>query len=166
MQLDRTDLSAERLFGEIAQAMQPILARYSVTLQTAHTGAVLHVDRELFQALFYNMIENAAKASPAGSVIRLEQTVSDGHTVLSVTDEGIGMKPDTLRRATEAFYMEDKARTRKAGGAGLGLALCDTICRRHGARLEIESELHKGTTVRVRMDAAPAEITDRKGAAQ
>jgi len=73
------------------------------------------------------------------------------------------MKPDTVRRATEAFYMEDKARTRKAGGAGLGLALCDEICRRHDARLEIESVYGRGTTIRVHM---PADAKSRKGDAQ
>lgn len=70
-------------------------------------------------------------------------------------DRGMGMKPDTVRRATEAFYMEDKARSRKAGGAGLGLALCDDICRRHGARLEIRSTYQKGTTIIIHMNVAP-----------
>jgi len=163
IQLDRVKIPAAELFEQIAQSMAPILSRYSVQLETAHENATLYADRELFLALFYNLIENAAKASSAGSVIRLEQTVHDGHTVLSVIDHGIGMKPDTVRRATEAFYMEDKARTRKAGGAGLGLALCDEICRRHDARLEIESVYGRGTTIRVHM---PADAKSRKGDAQ
>lgn len=75
--------------------------------------------------------------------------------MVSVIDRGMGMKPDTVRRATEAFYMEDKARSRKAGGAGLGLALCDDICRRHGARLEIRSTYQKGTTIIIHMNVAP-----------
>lgn len=65
------------------------------------------------------------------------------------------MAPVLGRRATEAFYMEDKARSRKAGGAGLGLALCDDICRRHGARLEIRSTYQKGTTIIIHMNVAP-----------
>ena len=89
------------------------------------------------------------------------QSFLDGHTVLSVIDQGIGMKPDTVRRATEAFYMEDKARSRKAGGAGLGLALCDDSCRRHGARLEIRSTYHKGTTILVHMDVAPPDAPEK-----
>lgn len=65
------------------------------------------------------------------------------------------MAPVLRRRATEVFYMEDKARSRKAGGAGLGLALCDDICRRHGARLEIRSTYQKGTTIIIHMNVAP-----------
>ena len=116
---------------------------------------MLHIDRELFLSLLYNLIDNAAKASPDNSEIWLIQSELDGHTVVSVIDRGMGMKPDTVRRATEAFYMEDKARSRKAGGAGLGLALCDDICRRHGARLEIRSTYQKGTTIIIHMNVAP-----------
>lgn len=75
---------------------------------------MLHIDRELFLSLLYNLIDNAAKASPDNSEIWLIQSELDGHTVVSVIDRGMGMKPDTVRRATEAFYMEDKARSRKA----------------------------------------------------
>ena len=154
VQLDRTEIPVGQLFADIAHTMAPILERRGVRLETLHRNAVLRVDRELFLSLLYNLIDNAAKASPAGSTVWLVQSVLDGHTVLSVIDQGIGMKPDTVRRATEAFYMEDKARSRKAGGAGLGLALCDDICRRHGARLEIRSTYQKGTTILVHMDVA------------
>ena len=124
--------------------MAPVLGRRGIKLTALHKNAMLHIDRELFLSLLYNLIDNAAKASPDNSEIWLIQSELDGHTVVSVIDRGMGMKPDTVRRATEAFYMEDKARSRKAGGAGLGLALCDDICRRHGARLEIRSTYQEG----------------------
>ena len=143
-QLDLTDVPAGQLFADIAHTMAPILERRGIRLELLHKDAVLRVDRELFLSLLYNLIDNAAKASPEGGTVWLVQSALDGHIVLSVIDQGIGMKPDTVRRATEAFYMEDKARSRKAGGAGLGLALCDDICRRHGARLEIPLRLPQG----------------------
>lgn len=138
-----------------ADAMAPVLGRRGIKLTALHKNAMLHIDRELFLSLLYNLIDNAAKASPDNSKIWLIQSELDGHTVVSVIDRGMGMKPDTVRRATEAFYMEDKARSRKAGGAGLGLALCDDICRRHGARLEIRSTYQKGTTIIIHMNVAP-----------
>ncbi|MGN0479307.1 MAG: ATP-binding protein [Hominenteromicrobium sp.] len=164
-QLDFAEVPVAQLFGDIANTMAPILARRGIHLEIMHKNAVLRVDRELFLSLLYNLIDNAAKASPEGASVWLVQSALDGHTVLSVIDQGIGMKPDTVRRATEAFYMADKARSRKAGGAGLGLALCDDICRRHGARLEIRSTYQKGTTILIHMDVAPpqaAEITAEK----
>ncbi len=156
-QLDLADVPVESLFLEVQSAMLPALSRRGLKLETAHQGAVIRVDRELFLSLLYNLVDNAAKASPDGATVWLVQGAVDGRTVLSVIDRGIGMKPDTVRHATEAFYMEDKARSRKAGGAGLGLSLCEDICRRHGARLEIRSKYKEGTTVVIHMDAAPKE---------
>lgn len=149
------DIPAAQLFSDVHATMAPVLGRRGIKLTTLHKNAVLHIDRELFLSLLYNLIDNAAKASPDNSEIWLIQSELDGHTVVSVIDRGMGMKPDTVRRATEAFYMEDKARSRKAGGAGLGLALCDDICRRHGARLEIRSTYQKGTTIIIHMNVAP-----------
>lgn len=154
-QLDLTDVPCAQLFSEVQNAMAPVLARRGMRLEVLCKQVTLHIDRALFHAMLYNLIDNAAKASPDGSTIWLAQSELSGHTVLSVIDEGRGMKPETVRRATEAFYMEDKARSRKAGGAGLGLSLCDDICRRHGARLEIRSVYMKGTTVMIHMNAMP-----------
>ena len=153
--LDFADIPVAQLFSDVHATMAPVLGRRGIKLTTLHKNAVLHIDRELFLSLLYNLIDNAAKASPDNSEIWLIQSELDGHTVVSVIDRGMGMKPDTVRRATEAFYMEDKARSRKAGGAGLGLALCDDICRRHGARLEIRSTYQKGTSIIIHMNVAP-----------
>lgn len=153
--LDFADIPAAQLFSDVHATMAPVLGRRGIKLTALHKNAMLHIDRELFLSLLYNLIDNAAKASPDNSEIWLIQSELDGHTVVSVIDRGMGMKPDTVRRATEAFYMEDKARSRKAGGAGLGLALCDDICRRHGARLEIRSTYQKGTTIIIHMNVAP-----------
>lgn len=95
-----------------------MLGRRGIKLTTLHKNAVLHIDRELFLSLLYNLIDNAAKASPDNSEIWLIQSELDGHTVVSVIDRGMGMKPDTVRRATEAFYMEDKARSRQGRRRG------------------------------------------------
>ena len=72
-----------------------------------------------------------------------------------MTDSGIGMSSEQIKRVTEPFYMVDKSRSRKAGGAGLGLSLCVEVAKRHDAVLEIESEQGKGTTVYVYIDCHP-----------
>ena len=71
-----------------------------------------------------------------------------------VADQGIGMKPEDNKHATEPFYMVDKARSRKAGGAGLGLSLCAVIAKKHNATIDIKSELGKGTIVIVALPLA------------
>jgi signal transduction histidine kinase len=66
-----------------------------------------------------------------------------------VSDRGVGIGPDDLRRVCEPFYRADRSRTRATGGLGLGLALAKRIVEAHGGLLEIESELGHGTTARV-----------------
>ena len=70
-----------------------------------------------------------------------------GDAVITITDYGTGMKKEDMQKVFEPFYMVDKSRSRKAGGAGLGLALCAEIAKLHNAILEIDSKLGKGTTI-------------------
>ena len=66
---------------------------------------------------------------------------------VSLADAGGGIPADKIPFVTEPFYRVDKARSRKLGGAGLGLSLCRMIAEAHGGQLEIQSEVEKGTTV-------------------
>lgn len=107
------------------------------------------LDRDLFESLLINLIDNAAKACRPGDEIRLYGEKN----AIFVQDQGCGIPAEEVQRVTEAFYMVDKARSRKAGGSGLGLALCERIAKLHGARLHIESEPGKGTKVSVIFEA-------------
>ena len=75
-----------------------------------------------------------------------------GRKILEVADNGRGIPQEELGKITEAFYMVDKSRSRREGGAGLGLALCVKIAEIHGGRLDITSQLGTGTKVRVIFD--------------
>ena len=68
---------------------------------------------------------------------------------MKVVDNGRGIPKEEIGRITEAFYMVDKSRSRKEGGAGIGMALCSKIVRIHGAVLNIESNLGEGTVIRI-----------------
>ena len=72
-------------------------------------------------------------------------------------DCGRGIPKDELEKITQPFYMVDKSRSRKMGGAGLGLALCNEIARLHGSMLTIESEENVGTTVQFDVAISTAE---------
>lgn len=105
----------------------------------------LKMDKDLLCELLLNLIDNAGKASPRGGTITL---LAQGN-VISVSDSGHGIPAGELHRLTEPFFMVDKARSRKQGGMGLGLALAQEIARLHGAQLVFESEVDIGTTVKV-----------------
>lgn len=106
---------------------------------------VMQMDVDLMESLLVNLLDNAVKASAKGSVIEMKSW--DGGIL--VRDHGKGIPKEELPHVTEAFYMVDKSRSKKAGGIGLGLALCVRIAEIHGGRLQIESVLGEGTTVTV-----------------
>lgn len=99
-------------------------------------------DRELTIELLRNLVENARRAG-GESPVRV-QINSDGFVV---KDTGCGMTPEQAEHAFEPFYKADKARTRKAGGAGLGLTLCAQIARLHQGALSVETQIGEGTTI-------------------
>jgi len=117
-------------------------------------------DVEMIKSLVFNLIDNSIKASKPGSSIQLSAMrgaaggAHDGQVVLTVTDHGIGIPQSQIPQLTEPFFMLDKARTRKHGGAGLGLALCAEIAKAHGGQLQITSKLDEGTSVSVALPAA------------
>lgn len=133
-------------------SLTPILERSGITLAVHAEYFFFAADRELVTSLIYNLVDNAVKASPPGSTITLSfERVFEGSRgySIAVTDEGSGIPAEEIPLLTEPFYMLDKARTRKHGGAGLGLALCVEIAEAHGATLSIQSELGKGSRVQV-----------------
>ena len=106
-------------------------------------------ERELTILLLRNLVVNAQRAGGKEAVrVTLHP---DG---FDVTDYGCGMTKEQIARAFEPFYKADKARTRSAGGAGLGLPLCRKIARLHHGELHMESEIGRGTRVCYRFDTS------------
>ena len=152
-QLDFQRISLPDLVREVEISLQPSLALREMNLRCVVPDVEVRVDKELFKSLLYNLADNAMKASKAGQTVEfLGGLAPDGHPVLIVSDSGMGIPQKEIAKIVQPFYMLDKVRSRKAGGAGLGLALCVEIARLHGIRLTIESELGKGTQVYLTFD--------------
>lgn len=112
----------------------------------AEDGNIL-CDRELFKSLIYNICDNARKASEKGQTVTLTCRRKNGKMLIFIIDRGIGMTKDVLKKVTKPFYMADKNRSRKEGGAGIGLSLCVEIAKLHGASISAKSHPGKGTTM-------------------
>lgn len=152
-QLDFQRLSLTALIREVEVSLQPSLALREMHLRCVVPDAEVRVDKELFKSLLYNLADNAMKASEAGQTVEfLGGLAPDGRLVLIVSDSGMGIPRKEIAKIVQPFYMLDKVRSRKAGGAGLGLALCVEIARLHGIQLTIESEVGKGTQVYLTFD--------------
>ena len=98
------------------------------------------------ESAFGNLISNAVKYSPAKSEIRIRYWQDDRGAHFSVSDNGYGIDPTHIPRLTERFYRPDSSRHSETGGTGLGLAIVKHIMIRHQGRLEIKSEVGKGST--------------------
>jgi len=111
-------------------------------------GAVLG-DRQGLVQVFRNLLENAVRHTRAGGKVQVK--IAEGYegTTIEVTDDGEGIPPEALPRIFERFYRADTARARHAGGTGLGLAIVKHLIGAMGGHVSAESELGRGTTVRV-----------------
>lgn len=145
--IEKNPVSLPKLITETKTALAPLLDKNKVSLVCNYEDITISADEELFKSLLYNIIENAVKASPMGEKIVLNCAMYEGDAVITITDFGIGMSREDMQRVFEPFYMVDKSRSRKAGGAGLGLALCAEIAKLHNTVLEIDSKLGEGTTI-------------------
>src|SRR5947207_1899240 len=109
----------------------------------------LRVDERRLEEVVHNLLDNAVKYSHQNGRILLQADAPDQEVVLSVRDEGIGIAANDLPRIFERFYRADRARSREVGGTGLGLSIVKHIAQLHGGRVEAESAVGQGTTIRV-----------------
>lgn len=113
------------------------------------TAVVLRgAEGELLSALG-NLVSNAVRYTPEGGRIAIRMTFTDGHSVFSVSDTGLGIAPEHIPRLTERFYRVDRSRSRDTGGTGLGLAIVKHVLSRHHADLRVSSEVGRGSTFRI-----------------
>ena len=118
-------------------------------------------DRELLSLLCDNLTANALHVSSPGMTVVL--TAEPGG--FSIQDQGPGMTEDALSHACEPFWMADKARTRRHGGAGLGLSLCRRIAELHHGSLSFDSSPGKGTRVTFTCSLQIVDDSDTSGMA-
>jgi two-component system phosphate regulon sensor histidine kinase PhoR len=149
--LQLSDVQLPELFESVIRDWEKQLVekRLKVTVDLSPDARTIRVDETRLHEVLYNLLENAVKYSRENGQIRLQATQRGHEITVSVTDNGIGIRKDDLLRIFERFYRADKARSRELGGTGLGLAIVKHIVQLHGGRVEAESELGRGTTIRV-----------------
>jgi two-component system phosphate regulon sensor histidine kinase PhoR len=125
-------------------------------LQVPDDFPAVHADERRLEEVVHNLLDNAVKYSHPGGAIRIGATASDDEITLSVSDDGVGIPALDLPRIFERFYRADRARSRELGGTGLGLSIVKHIAQLHGGRVEAESILGQGTTIRVILPNHPA----------
>lgn len=140
-------IDAVVLGSSVEELVREPLRKKQIKLHKRIDAGAVYGDPDLLLSLFGNLIDNARKACDAGGTIWfLGKKTAAGYEFF-VRDNGRGMEEEEIGRITEAFYMIDKSRARKEGGAGLGMALCSKIVKLHHAGWSIKSRIGKGTLV-------------------
>lgn len=150
VQNDTVELKAVRL-SDIQNSLEQTLCfvseKYNVSYLVRFPDVYVKANSVLLLSLLYNLADNAFKASNPGQQVHIFGIQLKHKVKICVQDMGHGIAKEHMEHLTEAFYREDKARSRKLGGAGLGLSLCKEIAGIHNTELKFESEQGKGTLV-------------------
>ena len=120
----------------------------------APDAAVISGDAVALAQIVFNLAENALRYTPAGERVTVSVAAREGEVVVEIEDQGSGIGAEHLPHLFERFYRVDKARSREFGGVGLGLSIVKTLAEAHGGRVEVRSEVGKGSTFTVRLPRA------------
>jgi len=156
-ELELSVVRTDALFNNLIRDWKEKLAgkNLKVIVNLPSETLTLRADGTRLEEVLHNLLDNAVKFSPENGEIRLRGARCGSNVVLSVADNGIGISKEHLPRIFERFYRGDKARSRELGGTGLGLAIVKHIAQLHGGRVEAESELGRGTTIRIVLPDVP-----------
>lgn len=139
--IELKDTPIADIFEAVKKSCAAILREKKVALELQHNDEIFPMDSDLMTDALINLTENAVKASKSGGKVILKSYGS----FIEVQDFGQGIPDDERDKILEPFYMIDKSRSRKSGGAGLGLALTAIIVKRHNMTLTVQSDVGKGT---------------------
>lgn len=149
--LTMTSVYLPAYLENIQQSLMPRLQEKAIRLICKADPGSVRMEPDFVKSLLYNLVDNAAKAIEQDGVIVIRAILRPDGCQFQVADNGRGMEAKELDRITEEFYRVDKARSRKQGGAGLGLALCKQIVMLHNGTIHFASDPGKGTKVTVNL---------------
>lgn len=173
LELGKTELRHDRLaFGQLVDEVFELVKDKAASGQVRLSAALpeslpsLSGDPDRLHQVLLNLVDNGVKYTPAGGRVTVTARVAAASSVsggngdgsgqadrgwleVAVADTGCGIPAADIPRLTQRFYRVDKARSRELGGTGLGLAIVKHIVQAHGGFLHIESQLDRGTTMRV-----------------
>jgi len=153
--LAREPVALADLVADTLAALEPLATDRQVALQVgALLPCIVTGDQTRLTQLLINLVDNALKYTPAGGRVTVGLARDADMALLSVADTGIGIPPEHLPRLFERFYRVDTARTRTAGGAGLGLAIAEWIVQAHGGTIAVTSQISGGSVFSVRLPLA------------
>lgn len=147
IEVEELDLYA--MASTCVEMLGPSAEKHKVSIVLNGDKCLIRANKMMIEELLYNLCDNAIRYNNTDGSVAVNVYKDRGHTILEVKDTGIGIPKEHQERIFERFYRVDKSRSKSTGGTGLGLAIVKHIIVKHHAKLEVESEVGKGTVMRI-----------------
>ena len=148
-EMPRENVSLKVLSEEICETLSDAAKMKDVSLEVTGDDGVINGVRRLLYEIVYNLCDNAIKYNNPGGKVEVAVAEQQGTVKISVSDTGIGIAPEHQDKVFERFYRVDKSHSKQSGGTGLGLSIVKHAVQYHHGKINVESELNKGTTISV-----------------
>ena len=142
-----------RFVAEVTRELLPAAGdhRLELSAEVPDQPVIAFVDTGRMQQVLHNLVENSMRYTPPGGTVRVRLSRTSDEARIEVTDTGVGIPERDLPFVFERFFRSDRARRAYSGGSGLGLSIVRWIVEAHKGKVEIVSEVDRGTTVAVRL---------------
>lgn len=152
VELEKEEVCLLDIVSENINYLQELAQKRKIRVTSSGCNAVIYGVRQILNEMVHNLIENAIKYNKENGTVSVsveEGRKSGQRVILTVSDTGIGIPQNDIERVFERFYRVDKSHSKAIGGTGLGLSIVKHGAIYHNAKIEIESELNKGTCIRI-----------------
>ena len=162
--IEHVPMDLGELAVSTAEQMHLMAEERRISIRFA-VGKGVHVNGDplRMKQILVNLLDNAIKYSPEGSWVEVRVQAQQDTAVLTVSDNGIGIAPESLPHIFERFYRADRARTRTTGGLGLGLSIVKSIVGAHEGHISVQSREGEGTSVRMELPLKKQPVTQDLG---
>ena len=147
-------VSLYALSQDVQLALRDAAAAKDVTLSVTGDDGLITGVRRLLYEIVYNLCDNAIRYNVDGGSVEVQIADAPDHVSLCVADTGIGIPPEHQARVFERFYRVDKSHSRKSGGTGLGLSIVKHAVQLHHGKIDLQSDVSKGTRITVTLPKA------------
>ncbi|MBU5270901.1 ATP-binding protein [Staphylococcus caprae] len=158
--MDAEGLSVEKEVQPIDDLLDKMKAKYrmqaedldlTMEFNSGNDNQMWDYDMDRMDQVLTNLIDNASRYTQPGDTIAVTTAKDNRYNILYISDTGTGIAPEHLQQVFDRFYKVDASRKRGKQGTGLGLFICKMIIEEHGGKIEVESELGKGTTFIIKL---------------
>jgi heavy metal sensor kinase len=151
LSLEHERFDVKDVVEDCVMMVSTMAAERNITVATMLEPAEVVGDAARVGQVVTNLLTNAIRYNKEGGTVRVEVRGEKAEAVVRVEDTGVGIPEEHQAHVFERFYRVDAARSREAGGNGLGLAICKSIVEAHGGRIEVQSRVGVGTVLTVRL---------------